>query len=160
MTVSGVDATRLLQLSGSRSRPEKGDSDFGQFLEKELVQNADSDIGANTSSENEWSEKAGLSEGVTMYTAPDGTEWTHYDIGAILTDHDKMVLGWPISPDDEQRGMIAGMVAMDRADGTLTGAISTDYILGNKLKGIVGLLERWPSGVMDSATLSDILSYL
>ncbi len=95
-----------------------------------------------------------------MYTAPDGTVWTQYDIGKILTDHDKLVLGWPVSPDQTERAVMAGMVAMDRADGTLTGAISTDYILGSKAKGIIGLIERWPAGVVSGANLSEVLSQL
>ncbi|WP_421361785.1 hypothetical protein [Agrobacterium rosae] len=161
MTVSGIDIKTVSPAAQSRSSHREEGSGFGQFLEQESVQNSPSDIKTNNAPEEKQSgDDAGLSEGVTMYTAPDGTVWTQYDIGKILTDHDKLVLGWPVSPDQTERAVMAGMVAMDRADGTLTGAISTDYILGSKAKGIIGLIERWPAGVVSGANLSEVLSQL
>jgi hypothetical protein len=96
--------------------------------------------------------------GVDTATGVDGTKWTRMDVGKILTDADKQVLGWP--SDDPVMGMLGCIVASDRFDGTIKGPITRDYILGNKAKSIVGLGERLPNDYMNSDRVNAMLDRL
>lgn len=96
-----------------------------------------------------WDWKSTGVDGVQAATGPDGRAWTRIDIGKTLTEHDKSVLGWP--SDDENRAMLAAIVASNRADGTLTGPLDHDHVLGNRQKGVAGLVDQLPSGFIEKA---------
>jgi len=95
---------------------------------------------------------------VQTVTAKDGTVWTVTNIAASLTDDDKRVLGWPTT--DPATGMLAAMVAQDRNQGVLSGPMTTDYIMGNRAKGIAGLVNREPDSVMTPARVNAMLGRL
>lgn len=98
-------------------------------------------------------------EGVGRSTGPDGVKWTYIDIDKILTPQDKSILGWPFATDDPN-AQLAAMIASDRADGTLTGPLTQDQILGNKEKGIVGLVDRLPAELISNVDIGGLLARL
>ncbi len=80
--------------------------------------------------------------GVSTATGADDTKWTYTDLDQALTADDKNITGW--SSETPSFNQAAELVAEDRADGTLTGPITKDYLLGNADKQIVGLIQRGP----------------
>jgi hypothetical protein len=85
-----------------------------------------------------------VASGVSTATGPDGTKWTKYNLNEALTSSDKQILGWSDGDNNPITDTLAGLVAQDRYEGTLTGPITQDYIFGNQAKGIVGLAQRGP----------------
>lgn len=182
MTVTGVGGAGPLQFAKSYSKEDSPSDTFGQFLDSSSSSSSTPAFSADDSSSALLSSKTQATlfdlsaasansapptasgktatqvDGVTTITAPDGTVWTRYEVDKLLSPHDKIVLGYPVSPDDHVAGFIVGMVVSDRADGSLKGAINADYILGNKEKGIAGIADRFLPGYVTPGRISELLS--
>lgn len=75
---------------------------------------------------------------------PSGQEYTSFNVEDNLTESDKIYLkslGWPTATASAVNEL-ANWIAFDRVDGSLTGPVTKDYLLGDKSKGIAGLVDR------------------
>ncbi|WNU99028.1 hypothetical protein RS584_15065 [Enterobacter sp. DTU_2021_1002640_1_SI_PRY_ASU_LCPMC_013] len=75
---------------------------------------------------------------------PSGQEYTSFNVADNLTESDKTYLkslGWPTATASGVNEL-ANWIAFDRVDGSLTGPVTKDYLLGDKSKGIAGLVDR------------------
>ncbi|MDR3750735.1 MAG: hypothetical protein P4K94_04535 [Terracidiphilus sp.] len=98
-----------------------------------------------------------IATGVSTATGPDGTKWMKIDESQVLTADDKRITGW--TSGSSTMDVAASLVAQDRADGTLTGPITADYVLGNKAKGIAGLADRGPAiSQQDAEAMAKLVS--
>lgn len=97
-----------------------------------------------------------ISPGVSTAVGPDGTKWMRIDESQVLTPDDKRITGWVSG--SSTMNIAASLVAQDRADGSLMGPITKDYLLGNAAKGIVGIGQRGPG--ISQTELEDMVKRL
>jgi len=111
---------------------------------------------SSTTSDDGWNWTTS-SAGISHATGPDGHEWKRIDLNQVLTPEDKNLVGWPATnnPAAQQAALF---IALDRADGHLQGAVTREYLEGNKEKNIAGLAERSP--VISQSAVSDFLKRL
>lgn len=75
---------------------------------------------------------------------PSGQEYTSFNVEDNLTESDKTYLkslGWPTA-EYSKVNYLASWIASDLVDGYLTGPVTKEYLLGDKSKGIAGLVDR------------------
>lgn len=87
----------------------------------------------------------------------DGNDVLCIETEKILTEDDKIFLGWPCY-DNEVQELFTLSLVEDRIDGVLKGKITNDYVFGNVDVGLPGLINSVPHGDKYKELLMSMLS--